>query len=150
LRELPRSQDGWDFILFDEGPVHTAHNLFVHTATAPRTAEVALFSRLVPTADLLVWVRVTRDQSVETTLRRGHRRVNGPPSATRAFVTHAWEVFSQLGSADSLQERLLIVDNPADGQTIRQRAEAIAGRLLARHAACKGRMATREQFGGLA
>src|SRR4051794_38158012 len=68
MRLRPRLRD-CDVVLWDEGVVHAAHNLFVHTGSAPRRHEIALFARMVPKPDVLVWVTAPVAQSLEVTLR---------------------------------------------------------------------------------
>jgi hypothetical protein len=137
LERVRRSLPGCDVILCDEGAVHAAHNLFVHTRRAPRAEEIAAFADLVPKPDLLVWVTAPPEQSVACTLRRGHRRVApGLPSA-RAFVNHANIAFTALCSAEVLRERLVVIDNSAPElgdapAAIRDRAEAVADCLIER------------------
>ena len=104
-----------DFILWDEGAVHAAHNLFVHAGTAPDREDVERFARMVPKPNLLVWVTAPVAQAAGTILRRGHSRVNGTAAAARAFAEHAQTAFEVLSAVEGVRERLYRIENPARG-----------------------------------
>jgi hypothetical protein len=123
-----------DILLCDEGVVHAAHNLFVHTRAEPNRDEIVRFGQLVPKPDQLVWVTAPTTQSAEVIQRRGHPRVCGTGAAARAFVEHAQATFEVLSTVAGLRERIYRVDNSAGGggradAIIRTRASAIGAFL---------------------
>ena len=88
LERIRRERCGCDIILCDEGIVHAAHNLFVHTAVGPDMEAVVQFGRLVPKPDLLIWVTAPTAQSWSVIRQRGHARVADTPDAAQAFAEH--------------------------------------------------------------
>jgi hypothetical protein len=131
LLEKVRDQlDDCDILLCDEGVVHAAHNLFVHTGAKPDRDEIVRFGQLVPKPDQLVWVTAPTAQSAEVILRRGHSRVRGPSAAALAFAEHAHATFEVLSTVPGLQEKIYRIDNSAKSvggasATIRDRASAL-------------------------
>jgi hypothetical protein len=124
-------QPDMDYLLYDEGILHCAHNLFVHTKTAPNTSEIRLFADWIPLPDLVIWVTAPVHQSADCILRRGHPRVEPIPLQAQAFADHANISFKTLCSQKVLQDRLYKVDNTANGKgdhgtTILKRASDIA------------------------
>jgi PST family polysaccharide transporter len=136
LEQARRRGNGAELILCDEGVVHAAHNLFVHTRVAPNREAIALFGRLVPKPDLLVWVTAPTTQSRDVILRRGHSRVSHTAGAAEAFVEHAHATFNALAASEGLEDRILRFDNTVrpelNGAGIRSRALALA-ELLKQH-----------------
>lgn len=99
-------------ILLDEGPLHTAHYLFVHCSRAPDLADLDTFARLAPLPDLLVYVAQSPAVLVARTMARGHKRIPDRTFAQVAgFVGQAVAVFEQLIRQPALADRLLVVDN---------------------------------------
>jgi thymidylate kinase len=122
-----------DVILCDEGVVHAAHNLFVHTRREPQREEIEQFGRLVPRPDVLVWVTAPTSQSAEVILRRGHSRVRATTSAARTFAEHGHAAFEMLASVAELSERMVRVDNTLQGaEATRVRAAVIGDFLMER------------------
>jgi hypothetical protein len=118
----------------DEGIVHAAHNLFVHTDAVPNRQEIEEFSRLVPTPDQLIWVTAPTAQSISVLLGRGHTRVRATLGAACAFAEHAQVTFEVL-AATELQTRIYQVDNTAPAAdrrdaTVRARAQMIGTFLM--------------------
>ena len=123
-----------DFAVCDEGTLHLAHNLFVHTDRAPDPYEIAHFGKIVPKPDKAIWVRATQEQSIECILRRGHSRIGDSRNAARMFVKHGHLAFNILCSEDSVQEKLFTIDNDYDGVTdksfsMQDSADAVAAYL---------------------
>ena len=123
-----------DFAVCDEGTVHIAHNLFVHTEHMPDPREIAEFANIVPMPDILIWVRTTKQQSIECIVDRGHSRVDDSIDAARKFVDHGHYMFDILCSERSVREKLFTVDNPSASEGDRARAieataEVVAGFL---------------------
>jgi hypothetical protein len=137
LEKASRQMRDCELILCDEGVVHAAHNLFVHTATEPNAEAIVLFGQMVPKPELLVWVTAPTSQSAAVILQRGHSRVHGTSVAALAFAEHAHATFELLSSLDGLRERIHRVDNSTDGgeaseAAIQARACAI-GEFLKQH-----------------
>ena len=124
-------------IIWDEGIVHAAHNLFVHTNTRPNEEEIVKFGRMVPKPDILVWVTAPTDQSRAVVLARGHQRVPPTANAAQVFVEHAQTTFNVLCGVRGLRERIYRVDNAAlaadsNDALIQARARAVGDFLLQR------------------
>jgi hypothetical protein len=137
LEELRDSLERYDVVIWDEGIVHAAHNLFVHTGIAPCCEDIARFASMVPKPDQLVWVTAPPAQSINVLLGRGHTRVPAEAGAARDFVQHAAMTFGVLAGVPGLQERIIEVDNsfPDAEQgpaSIRARARYIGEYLLER------------------
>jgi hypothetical protein len=113
LESLRSELADYDLLIWDEGVVHAAHNLFVHSGTGPRDAEIEQFGRLVPKPDRLIWVTAPAAQSVQVVLNRGHSRVHATADAAQAFVEHARTTFMALSRVDGLHQRIQAVDNTA-------------------------------------
>ena len=64
LTDRHANLSNFDFILCDEGILHAAHNLFVHTTSSPNPQEILRFANLVPMPDLVIWVTAPPDQSI--------------------------------------------------------------------------------------
>lgn len=111
LRSCHRGQH----IVWEEGALHAAHNLFVHIGPRPRLREIGQFARYVPKPDLAIYVRASIDAVVSRTLTRGHRRLKRPDQDVYSFAQHAHETFEALASLEAIQSRLLVVDNDRDG-----------------------------------
>ncbi|MBK9711679.1 MAG: hypothetical protein IPO81_10190 [Kouleothrix sp.] len=129
-----RSAPG-QLILLDEGPLHTAHYLFVHRAVEPDLAALDAFARLAPLPDLLVYVTQSAAVLVERTMARGHKRIpDRTPAKVAGFVGRAIAVFERLARQPALADRLLVVDGGRDvlvGQSeLPNAAAAVAARLI--------------------
>ena len=110
LEQLRDKMPGYDVVIWDEGVVHAAHNLFVHAGSEPERIKVEAFARLVSKPDVLIWVTAPTAQSVNVVLGRGHSRVRATTSA-QTFAEHAQLTFAVLCGAEGLQERIHRVDN---------------------------------------
>jgi PST family polysaccharide transporter len=109
----------YDVVIWDEGAVHAAHNLFVHSRTEPKPEEIEEFGRLVPKPDLLIWVTAPTAQLVKVLLQRGHSRVSATPLAANRFAERAQTTFRVLTCVVGLHRRVYQIDNSriADNQT---------------------------------
>lgn len=135
LERLRDQMDNYDVVIWDEGVVHAAHNLFVHAGTEPRKEEIEEFGRMVPKPDLLIWVTAPTAQSAHVLRWRGHSRLCTTTGAARTFVEHAQITFEVLSCIKGLKERIFRIDNlvkTADpsGAAIRRRARAIGEFLI--------------------
>ena len=134
LTGVLRESTDCDFVICDEGTLHIAHNLFVHTDRAPDLREIEHFSSIVPKPDIAIWVQASQEQSVEFILRKGHSRVGDTRSAVREFVQHGYLTFATLCADDSVRDRLIIIETAFDRAThhsssIRVSAEEVAAFL---------------------
>jgi thymidylate kinase len=111
LEEMRCGRTDCDIVLCDEGIVHAAHNLFVHTGTEPSAEAIMLFGHIVPKPDLVVWVAAPPTQSAAVIRQRGHARVCDAPGAALAFAEHAHATFELLAHVDGLAERTVVMDN---------------------------------------
>ena len=99
-------------ILWDEGPVHAAHNLFVHTNVPPVLSDIDKFAKLVPLPDLIVYLKAPVDEIVSRMGQRGgHARVRKNNKEMRIFCEHAAKMFEYLISIDRIREKTIIVEN---------------------------------------
>ena len=136
LEKLRDEASDWDIIIWDEGSVHAAHNLFVHDGAKPKVEEILEFAHIVPKPDLLIWVTAPTAQLAKVLLERGHSRVCGTSDAAQAFAENARKTFEVLASVHGLKEKICRIDNSTSttDQTetaIRERAGAI-GKFLVR------------------
>lgn len=115
MYELLKRKKVSQLIIWDEGTLHAAHNLFVHVNSAPRHAEIIEFASRAPKPDLVVYIRAPMEVTVARTLDRGHRRVRRSLTEVKLFVSHAYEVFDALISVEVIQDRVLLVDNFDNG-----------------------------------
>jgi thymidylate kinase len=134
LLEKARARSGGaELVLCDEGVVHAAHNLFVHTRVEPNKQAIVLFGRLVPKPDLLIWVTAPTTQSSDVILRRGHSRVAHTAGAAHAFAENAHATFEALAAVEGIADRVLRFDNTvrpeSNGSGIHSRAVALADLL---------------------
>jgi hypothetical protein len=133
LEELRNEMRDYDVLLWDEGIVHAAHNLFVHAGTEPKREEIEEFGRIVPKPDLLIWVTAPTAQSANVLLWRGHSRVQATRSAVHTFAEHAQITFEALSCVRGLQERMYRIDNSVrdkNGSAIRRRAGLVGEFLI--------------------
>lgn len=137
IEELRHQGHVTDIIIWDEGAVHAAHNLFVHSDPGidPDQGEIALFASLVPKPDKLIWVTAPKSQTTRVLAMRGHRRVGATAAAAQAFADHAITTFEILAAAPDLKGRITQIHNPAqlempDTEVLRARAAQIGDCLL--------------------
>jgi O-antigen/teichoic acid export membrane protein/thymidylate kinase/energy-coupling factor transporter ATP-binding protein EcfA2 len=131
LEGLRGRTSDYDIVIWDEGAVHAAHNLFVHNGTEPKAADIEEFGRMVPKPDALICVTAPIAQLAKVLLQRGHSRVDATPLAANTFVERAQTTFKLLACAVALQGKVYQIDNSwfADDQKetgILNRASAIS------------------------
>lgn len=100
-----------EWVVLDEGTLHTAHHLFVHSAVKPDVPAIATFAKMAPLPEFAVYLR--RDESVliERTIRRGHKRVpRGSYPDVEHFIKHAVATFENIRQHPRVRNKLLIVD----------------------------------------
>ena len=97
-------------VLVDEGTLHAAHNLFVHTACDLNPEHVRQFAELVPLPDIVIYLRQREEVLVERTLKRGHPRISDQThQAVAKFVHEAVMAFDQLSKHERIAPRMLVV-----------------------------------------
>jgi hypothetical protein len=135
LEDLSRQLRDVDILIWDEGSVHAAHNLFVHPDTAPVLEEIVTFAALVPKPDCLIWVTAPTAQSTRVLTRRGHRRVGTNVDSAQAFAEHASTTFQALAEVPELKKRIYCISNLALGdvpseEVLHARAQEVGAYLL--------------------
>ena len=102
-------------VLVDEGPVLSAHLLFVFTSTIYSQEDIEQFASLVPLPELIVYINAPVDSLVQRSLRR-----NSAPKEMKAkdrkwieqYIRRAAEMFDRLTVTKRIRDRVLIVANP--------------------------------------
>jgi thymidylate kinase len=135
LKELLDETSDCDLVIWDEGPVHAAHNLFVHGGVQPKADQIMEFGGLVPRPDLLVWVTAPTAQSAKVVLQRGHSRVVPTGPAAQTFAEHGQRTFEVLSSVPALKEMIYRFDNSAQSnghldETVAARASMLSDFLV--------------------
>lgn len=98
-------------ILVDEGTIHSAHNLFVHTSSEPSRDNLSNFVRLVPLPDASIYVQQDEGILVDRTLKRGHKRIsNGSCENTKLFIRRAINTFDALKQETAINRNMLVID----------------------------------------
>ena len=101
-------------VLVDEGPMLAAH-MFAFSGAYTTPSELAVFAELLPSPDLIIYVRAPIDTLVKRTMQRAdpprEMKINDP-ALTRSYIRRAVEIFDQLVEDENIRNRLLIVDNP--------------------------------------
>lgn len=133
IYEFVRARRMNENIIWDEGSVHAAHNLFVHVNTHPCFSGVEEFARLVPLPDVIIYVKASVGDILFRMSKRGwHRRVNNNESDMRLFVEHALLVFERLIAVERIKKRTVIVNNGESNKiAINEVLEAIELHLAA-------------------
>ena len=109
---LRRRASSTQFILLDEGTLHTAHHLFFHVSVEPDPRKLSAMVRLLPLPDVAVYVQQDETVLIERTLVRGHNRIpHGSYNNVERFIKHAVATFEQIRQEQVLADKLLIVDS---------------------------------------
>jgi deoxyadenosine/deoxycytidine kinase len=114
VHEMIRRRENDRIVLVDEGTLLLAHKVFVFSSADYTPDEIATFASLIPLPDIIVYVKAPFDSLVKRTLQR-----TDPPRELRSknqamvekYVSRAVTMFDRLVKADSIQSRLLIVEN---------------------------------------
>jgi hypothetical protein len=123
---------GSKHLVWDEGALHAANNLFVHIQTPPKPSAVQLFAELIPKPDLAVYVRAPLEQLIRRTAQRGHRRAGRSIADIKIFIEHSTLVFDILSDHPSIRNKILTVSNPdAEPPTVQALARQIAKHITA-------------------
>jgi hypothetical protein len=111
IDEISRRAADRQIVVLDEGPLQTAHYLFVHVAVEPNTSDLASFIRLVPLPDMVVYVTQSESVLIERTLQRGHKRIPDRSYANvQRFIRRAVATFDELEHLSAFERRLIVVD----------------------------------------
>lgn len=130
IYEIARRATARQIVIMDEGTLHSAHYLFVHTSIPPDFARLLTFSTLVPLPDVLVYLRQERSTLVERTLTRGHKRIPGNSQAgVECFIGRAVNVFEKLAELPVVAAKLVIVDGHSKESIPRVVGAAASGNL---------------------
>lgn len=98
-------------VLLDEGTLHTAHYLFVHSTIEPIREELHTFLQLVPVPDVVVSVQQDESILIKRTQIQGHKRIHDNTSdIIKRFIKHAIYTFNQIEEYPLIRKRLLLVD----------------------------------------
>lgn len=103
-------------IVLDEGALHIAHNLFVHTSTNASTEMIPEFVKLAPLPDVVVYVREDESPLIERVMVRGHHRIANPSHESVAcFVRQAVVTFDRLVEEPDIKRKLILVQGGLSG-----------------------------------
>lgn len=103
-------------IIFDTGPVHTAHNFFVHLSAPPDGNAVSSYLDHIPLPDFILVIAEEPNTLVDRTLTRGHRRVAaGSRAEATRFVAHSSTLFDSLREHPRLRSRMATL-GPGDAR----------------------------------
>jgi deoxyadenosine/deoxycytidine kinase len=136
LKKKQKNHINCDFILWDEGILQSAHNLFVHANTVPNIQEIEYFKSLVPQPEIVVWIKASPEKSIQCTLTRGHKRVKKNIDLVKKFIDHACLVFDNLLSGPTIHTHL-VIDNShrhslgKDNQSLEQQITQIVNLVKA-------------------
>ncbi|MGR8934299.1 MAG: hypothetical protein ACU837_07910 [Gammaproteobacteria bacterium] len=110
---LRRRSTARQWILLDnEGIVQASHTLFVHSAGAHYSGDLAAFLAAMPLSDAVVYLRQPETLLLDRTRQRGHNRIpHGAAGADVAsFIGRAVQVFETVCRCPKLADRLLVID----------------------------------------
>lgn len=112
LSELARSAGGnGRIVVLDEGALHIAHNLFVHTAAETSTALLPEFVKLVSLPDIVVYVQEEERTLIERVMQCGHPRITEPSQEIVArFIRQATKTFERVVEEPAVRRRLVVVN----------------------------------------
>ena len=133
IHRLAERADPTTAIVFDEGTILLAYQLFVYSRAPFTTTELERFAELVPLPDRIVHVRAPIDVLTARAMERPDRRrelARTDPGATRRWIERAVELFDALVELEPIRARTRTVelrDGAADDVT--RTADEIAGWL---------------------
>jgi thymidylate kinase len=111
MYQLLRTKMREEILIWDEGTMHSAHNLLVHVGNGPRFDDIRRFSTMVPKPDLGVYVKAPIEETIQRSFDRGHRRVRHYLPDTKRFIRHACETFDFLVTCADIRGKVFIVEN---------------------------------------
>jgi hypothetical protein len=135
MYELARRRAASRVVVSDEGTVLTAYHVFVMAARELGPAELERFASLVPLPDRIVYVRAPVETLVGRATTRAESRRQlppGEPERIEATIRRTVDVFDLLVTAQSIRDRVLVVENDDHEDGLPRRlVAALAARLEA-------------------
>jgi len=106
--------DASGIVVWDEGTVHLAQNVFVHGSRRFRPEELRRFAAEVPLPTVLVYVRAPADVIERRLERRQSRFLERSVRFGRPFVENSQRALDLLVSNPRISGRVVLVDNDSD------------------------------------
>jgi hypothetical protein len=126
-------------VLLDEGPVLSAHLLFVFSDNAYSEEEISKFASLVPLPELVVYIKAPVDIMVQRLLQRSDapRELRSKDQAEiEGCLWRAARVFDQLAGEEKIWDRVLVLANASSmGSELGVVADGITAIILNRASA---------------
>jgi hypothetical protein len=113
IHRLAERSDPSTAIVFDEGTILLAYQLFVYSRAPFTTAELERFAELVPLSDRIVHVRAPLDVLTRRATERPDRRrelARTDADATRRWIERAVDLFDALVELQPIRERTRTVE----------------------------------------
>jgi hypothetical protein len=108
---IGRQSSNQQIILLDEGPLHTAHYLFVHLSIEFADTDLLSFVKTVPLPDIVIYLHQDEELLIERTLMRGHKRIpRGSRTMTESFIRRSIIMFDKLIQTPIVASRLFVVE----------------------------------------
>ena len=102
-------------VVFDEGTIHSAHYLFVHTSVSPPFEHISRFLQLIPFPDTIIYLQKDEELLIERAISRKHKRLNDLTYQTaKVFIANAIRTFSKIEIHPAIIARLILVNH--DGE----------------------------------
>jgi len=113
-------------VIFDEGIVHSLHNLFVQRDIGPDMARLAAFSDIISLPDVLVYVRSPLEVLMARAKGRHDltRRARG--EYLPGFIKNAERVFEEFVIIKKINGRVFTIDNSGGKEAV----ERLAGKTV--------------------
>lgn len=108
--QLIRSKFDNLLIIWDEGTIHSVHNILVHDNHIADNKSILEFVQLLPKPDILIYIKSPEEVLIAETLKRGHRRINKAANIPY-FIKNAIMVFETIASVINFNNKLLVVEN---------------------------------------
>ena len=100
-----------EVVLADEGTLHIAHYLFVHSSFEPNMNDLETFIRLVSLPDVAVYIKQPESVLIARTKARTHKRIpDGASHLVERFIKHGVSTFDKLVEFSILESRMLVVN----------------------------------------
>ena len=119
-------------VLIDEGMLHSVHHVFVYTATIASASTLEAFASQVPLCDLIVLMKATVDEIVETTATRPDPPIrSAEPARVAESARRALEMFEVLGRHERIRGVSTAIRLGPGGIAVSQAAALVSDRALA-------------------
>ncbi len=131
MYELARSRAADRIVLSDEGTVLSAY-LFALTDVELDRSDVERFAELVPRPDRIVYVRASVASLVSRATARPDRRrqhIGKAPSEVERTIRRTVDVFDLVAGSDPLRDRVLVIENDDDHESLRRLSTGLASEL---------------------